>query len=323
MGRALAGLPEVTDRNLLVGFNLADDAGVYRISDSQALVQTVDFFTPIVDDPFTFGAISAANALSDVYAMGGRPLTALNIAGFPAGELEPEVLNQILLGGQSKVDEAGCTLVGGHTVQDPELKYGLSITGMVHPDHIYTNAGAQPGDRLILTKKLGTGLIANAFKADELSEADLGEAVESMTTLNKAAAETLPDFAVHACTDVTGFGLLGHAAEMAEGSETGLVFHALQVPTLAHSLDLAAKGLGGGSRDNQIFLEPKVTRADSVDEAHYNLLFDAQTSGGLLIAVAADEADALLAKLHQNGVAAAAIIGEVTQENSGRILINP
>ena len=321
--RALAGLPEAQDPNLLVGFNLADDAGVYRISESQALVQTVDFFTPIVDDPFTFGAISAANALSDVYAMGGQPLTALNIAGFPAGELEPEVLNQILLGGQSKVDEADCTLVGGHTVQDPELKYGLAITGMIHPDRIYTNAGARPGDRLILTKKLGTGLIANAFKADQLTETDLAEAVESMTTLNKAAAEVLPDFAVHACTDVSGFGLLGHAAEMAEGSQAGLTFHAAQIPTLAHSLDLAAKGLGGGSRDNQIFLGPKVTIADGVDDARANLLFDAQTSGGLLIAVAADDADILLEKLQQNGVAAAALIGEVTQDNPGRLLIKP
>ena len=321
--RALAGLPEASDPNLLVGFNLADDAGVYRISDTQALVQTVDFFTPIVDDPFTFGAIAAANALSDVYAMGGQPLTALNIAGFPAGELEPEVLNEILLGGQSKVDEAGCTLVGGHTVQDPELKYGLAITGMVHPDRIYTNAGAQPGDRLILTKKLGTGLIANAFKADELTDADLTEAVESMTALNKAAAEVLPDFAVHACTDITGFGLLGHAAEMAESSESGLIFYTTQIPTLAHSLDLAAKGLGGGSRDNQIFLESKVTIADSVDPAHSNLLFDAQTSGGLLIAVAADDADGLLDKLRQNNVDSAALIGEVVQENPGRIFIKP
>jgi selenide,water dikinase len=286
-------------------------------------VQTVDFFTPIVDDPFTFGAIAAANALSDVYAMGGRPLTALNIAGFPAGELEPEVLNQILLGGQSKVDEAGCTLVGGHTVQDPELKYGLAVTGLIHPDRIYTNAGARPGDRLILTKKLGTGLIANAFKADEIAESDLEEAVESMTTLNKAAAATFSDFQVNACTDVTGFGLLGHAAEMAEGSRTGLVFHASQVPTLALSLELAAKGLAGGSRDNQIFLEPKVTISDGVDHAHANLLFDAQTSGGLLIAVSADDDEALLQALHQNGVNSATLIGEVTQENPGHLHITP
>ncbi len=323
MRSALAGLPANSDPNLLVGFNLADDAGVYRLNDSEALVQTVDFFTPIIDDPYTFGAIAAANALSDVYAMGGQPLTALNIAGFPASELDPEVLNQILRGGQSKAAEAGCTLVGGHTVQDPELKYGLAVTGLVHPDCIYTNAGAQPGDRLILTKKLGTGLIANAFKAGQLAEADLTEAVASMTALNKEAAQVLPAFAVHACTDITGFGLLGHAAEMAEGSQVGMIFYAAQVPALAHSLTLAAKGLEGGSRDNQRFLESKVTVAEGVDPARANLLFDAQTSGGLLIAVAAAEAEALRHALRQNGVEAAALVGEVIGENPGRILVEP
>ena len=323
MGRALAGLPATRDPNLLVGFNQFDDAGVYRLNEREALVQTVDFFTPIIDDPYTFGAIAAANALSDVYAMGGQPLTALNIACFPANALEPEVLNQILLGGQSKVSEAGGTLVGGHTVQDPELKYGLAVTGLVRLDRIYTNAGAQPGDRLILSKKLGTGLIANAFKAGHLAEADLAEAVESMLALNKAAAETLPDFAVHACTDVTGFGLLGHAAEMAEGSQVGMTFYAARVPALAHSLVLAAKGLQGGSRDNQRFWESKVTVAAGVDPARANLLFDAQTSGGLLIAVAEAEAEALLDALRQNGVEAAALVGEVTAENLGRIFVEP
>ena len=316
-------MPATRDPNLLVGFNHFDDAGVYRLNEREALVQTVDFFTPIIDDPYTFGAIAAANALSDVYAMGGKPLTALNIACFPANALAPEVLNQILRGGQSKVVEAGCTLVGGHTVQDPELKYGLAVTGLVHPDRIYTNAGAQPGDRLILSKKLGTGLLANAFKAGRLAEADLVEAVESMLALNKAAAETLPDFAVHACTDVTGFGLLGHAAEMAEGSQVGMTFSAARVPALAHSLALAAKGLQGGSLDNQRFLAAKVTIAGGVDPARANLLFDAQTSGGLLIAVAEAEADALLHALRQNGVEAAALVGEVTRENPGRILVDP
>ena len=320
MRRALAGLPANTDPNLLVGFNLADDAGVYRLNEREALVQTVDFFTPIVDDPYTFGAIAAANSLSDVYAMGGKPLTALNIAGFPANDLDPAVLNQILLGGQAKAAEAGCTLLGGHTVQDPELKYGLAVTGLIDPDHIYTNAGAQPGDRLILTKKLGTGLIANAFKAGHLAEADLAEAVESMLALNKEGAEILPTFPVHAVTDITGFGLLGHAVEMAEGSQVGMTFYTAQVPALAHSLALAAKGLAGGSRDNQLFLEPKVTIASGVDPARANLLFDAQTSGGLLIAVAAAEAEALL---HALQLDAAALVGEVTEENPGRILVEP
>ena len=316
-------MPATRDPNLLVGFNLADDAGVYRLNEREALVQTVDFFTPIIDDPYTFGAIAAANALSDVYAMGGKPLTALNIACFPANALAPEVLNQILRGGQSKVAEAGCVLVGGHSVQDPELKYGLAVTGLVHPGRIYTNAGARPGDRLILSKKLGTGLLANAFKAGRLAEADLAEAVESMLALNKAAAEILPDFAVHACTDVTGFGLLGHAAEMAEGSQVGMTFYAARVPALAHSLALAAEGLKGGSLDNQRFLQSKVTVASGVDPARANLLFDAQTSGGLLIAVAAAEAEALLNALGQNGVEAAALVGEVTRENPGRILVKP
>ena len=316
-------MPATRDPNLLVGFNLADDAGVYRLNEREALVQTVDFFTPIIDDPYTFGAIAAANALSDVYAMGGKPLTALNIACFPANELAPEVLNQILRGGQSKVAEAGGTLVGGHTVQDPELKYGLAVTGLVHPDRIYTNAGAQPGDRLILSKKLGTGLLANAFKAGRLADAELAEAVASMLALNKAAAEILPDFAVHACTDVTGFGLLGHAAEMAEGSQVGMTFYAARVPALAHSLALAAEGLQGGSLDNQRFLQSKVTVAAGVDPARANLLFDAQTSGGLLIAVAVAEAEALLDALGQNGVEAAALVGEVARENPGRILVEP
>ena len=320
MRRALAGLPANSDPNLLVGFNLADDAGVYRLNEREALVQTVDFFTPIVDDPYTFGAIAAANALSDVYAMGGKPLTALNIAGFPADELPPEVFNEILRGGHAKAAEAGCTLVGGHTVQDAELKYGLAVTGLVHPDRIYTNAGAQPGDRLILSKKLGTGLLANAFKAGQLAEAELAEAIQSMLELNKAGSDILPNFAVHACTDITGFGLLGHAAEMAEGSQVGMVFHANQVPALAHSLPLAAKGLAGGSLDNQRFLAAKVTVAEGVEPARANLLFDAQTSGGLLIAVAAAEAEALLCALRLD---AAALVGEVTEENPGCIRVEP
>ena len=321
MGRALAGLPAVRDPNLLVGFDQFDDAGVYRLSEREALVQTVDFFTPIVDDPYTFGAIAAANALSDIYAMGGKPLTALNIAGFPADDLEPNVLAEMLRGGHAKVAEAGCILVGGHTVHDPELKYGLAVTGLVHPDRIYTNAGAQPGDRLILSKKLGTGLIANAFKAGRLSEADLAEAVASMLALNKETAAVLPDFAVHACTDISGFGLLGHAGEMAASSHAGLIFYAAQVPALAHSLALAAKGLEGGARDNQRFLAPRVAIAQGVEPARAHLLFDPQTSGGLLIAVAEAQAQALLNALRAH--AAAALVGEVTAEHPGRIRVEP
>jgi len=313
-------LPESTDSALLVGYNLADDAGVYRIGDEQALIQTVDFFTPIVDDPFTFGAIAAANALSDVYAMGGRPLTALNIVGFPHDQLETEVLNQILLGGHSKVQEAGAVLVGGHTVRDPELKYGLSVTGVVHPDRVVTNAGARPGDSLILTKKLGTGLIANAFKADQIGEEDMVEAIASMIALNRVAAEQMCRFGVHACTDVTGFGLLGHAAEMAEAGQVSLTFRASSVPMIGLALDLGAHPLGGGSRDNQLFLADAVGVEPDVPQARANVMFDAQTSGGLLIALPADRAESLLAALCENDVSAA-IVGEVASGTPGQIQV--
>ncbi len=317
-------MPENTDPNLLVGYGLADDGGVYRISPTLALVQTVDFFTPIVDDPFAFGAIAAANSLSDIYAMGGRPLTALNIAGFPNDELEPEVLNQILRGGHSKVEEAGAVLLGGHTVQDPELKYGLAATGLVHPDAILTNAGARPGDRLILTKKLGTGLIANAFKAGSISTDDMEEAVASMSALNAAAAEQVQAVGVNACTDVTGFGLLGHAGEMAAASQVSLVFDALQVPAMELALELGAKGpLAGGSKDNQDYLQDLVTVDPAVPPERANVMFDAQTSGGLLVAVAPRKAEILLESLHHNGVPDAVLVGAARPENPGKILLRP
>ena len=309
---------------MLVGYGLADDGGVYRISPTQALVQTVDFFTPIVDDPFAFGAIAAANSLSDIYAMGGRPLTALNIAGFPNDELEPEVLNRILRGGHSKVEEAGAVLLGGHTVQDPELKYGLAATGLVHPGAVLTNAGARPGDCLVLTKKLGTGLIANAFKAGAVSEDDMAEAVASMSALNAAAAEQARAVGVNACTDVTGFGLLGHASEMAAASGVSLIFDALRVPAMELALELGAKGpLTGGSRDNQDYLRDLVTVAAAVPPERANVMFDAQTSGGLLVAVAPRKADLLLESLLRNGVPGAAIVGSAAAENPGKILVRP
>ena len=315
-------MPETTDPDLLVGYGLADDGGVYRIGPDQALVQTVDFFTPIVDDPFAFGAIAAANSLSDIYAMGGRPLTALNIAGFPNDELEPEVLNQILRGGHSKVDEAGAVLLGGHTVQDPELKYGLAATGLVHPDAVLTNAGALPGDRLVLTKKLGTGLIANAFKAGDIGEDDMEEAVASMCALNAAAAEQAQAVGVNACTDITGFGLLGHASEMAAASKVSLVFDALRVPAMELALELGGRGpLAGGSKDNQDHLQNLVTIAEPVPPERANVMFDAQTSGGLLVAVAPGKADLLLESLHRGGVPDAALVGEAAAENPGRVLV--
>lgn len=315
-------MPEIKDPNLLVGYGLSDDAGVYRIAADQALIQTVDFFTPIVDDPFAFGAIAAANALSDVYAMGGRPLTALNIVGFPHERLELEVLSQILQGGQAKVQEAGAVLVGGHTVRDPELKYGLAVTGLVHPDQVITNAGARAGDRLILTKKLGTGLIANAFKDGRIGEEELEEAVASMSALNGTAAEQMRCFGARACTDVTGFGLLGHASEMAAASGVSLTFCASRVPMMELALELGGQGpLGGGSRDNQQFLGDAVAVDDDVPQGRANVMFDAQTSGGLLIAVPGDRAEPLLQALHDSGVAAAAWVGEVVDGEPGKIRV--
>lgn len=316
-------MPENTDPDLLVGFDRADDAGVYRLSETQALVQTVDFFTPIVDDPFVFGAIAAANALSDIYAMGGRPLTALNIAGFPNKLLGMEVLNQILRGGASKVREAGAVLVGGHTVQDPELKYGLAVTGVVHPERIFTNAGARPGDWLILTKKLGTGLIANAFKAGALSEADLEEAVASMMALNAAASAQMQNIGASACTDITGFGLLGHARELAAASRVSLTLRASQAPVFELALELAGRGpLTGGSRANQDFLAGAVRVEPGVSLARANILFDAQTSGGLLIAVDPAKAQALLDALRPVAPASA-LIGQVQEGEPGKIRVIP
>lgn len=317
-------MPENTDPNLLVGYSLADDAGVYRISADQALIQTVDFFTPIVDDPFTFGAIAAANALSDVYAMGGRPLTALNIVCFPHDQLEMDVLNQILRGGHSKVTEAGAALVGGHSVRDPELKYGLAVTGLVHPDRVLTNSGARPGDQLLLTKKLGTGLIANAFKAGQIGENDMAEAIASMRALNAAAAAQMTRFEPSACTDITGFGLLGHAGEMAAASQVSLTFSASRVPMMELALELGSReSLSGGSRDNQLFLEDVVSVHADVPPSRANVMFDAQTSGGLLIALSATQADSLLAALHQHGVPQAALVGEVTDDSPGQIRVLP
>lgn len=310
------------DPNLLVGYELADDAGVYRLGPDQALVQTVDFFTPIVDDPFAFGAIAAANALSDVYAMGGRPLTALNIVGFPSQVLDLDVLGQILRGGQSKIREAGAVLVGGHTVQDPELKYGLAVTGLVHPNRMVTNAGARPGDRLVLTKRLGTGLIANAFKADRISEPDMEEAIASMCALNAPAAEQMLAFGARACTDITGFGLLGHAAEMAAASRLSLTICAGRVPVMDLALELAAQGTeAGGGRANREHLENTVAVAAGVDPVRRQVLYDAQTSGGLLIAIAPERAEALVEALHRCGVPAAALIGQAAADNPGKVRV--
>lgn len=294
------------------GLENSEDAGVYRISDDVAIVQTVDFFTPVADDPRDFGRIAAANALSDVYAMGGVPITGLNVVGYPMKELGPDPLHEILAGGLEKIHEAGACLVGGHTVEDAELKYGVSVTGTVHPDRIVRNSGAQPGDRLVLSKPIGTGAVATALKRGEASDEAVRTSIESMAALNKDAALSMTRVGASAATDITGFGLLGHALEMARGSRTRLVFEAALVPTLSGALSYLEAGcVCGGTKRNADHYGGSVTFTRELPEAERLLLFDAQTSGGLLIAIAADRADALVADMRESGVAAAAIVGEV------------
>ncbi len=302
---------------MLVGFDKADDAGVYRIAPELALVQTVDFFTPIVDDPYTFGQIAATNSLSDVYAMGGRPLSALTMVCFPEkGDLQ--LLEQILAGGLAKMMEAGCTIIGGHSIRDEEIKFGYAVTGLIHPDRVLTNSAAQPGDRLVLTKALGTGVISTAIKRGKAEPPWIEAAVASMTTLNKAAAESVAELAagnrartVHALTDITGFGLIGHAREMALGSGVSLRLHASAVPVLSGALECIRAGMiPGGLKANRDFAECVVEFDSGVSEDVRTLLFDPQTAGGLLISVAADCASRLLDALRARGVLAVAI-GEV------------
>jgi selenide,water dikinase len=308
----LGKLARQHDPNVLVGFDKADDAGVYKISPEQALVQTVDFFTPIVDDPYTFGQIAATNSLSDVYAMGGRPLSALAIVCFPEkGDLE--ILEQILAGGLSKMMEAGCAVIGGHSVRDPEIKFGYSVTGMIHPERVWTNSGAKPGDKLILTKPLGTGVISTAIKKGEAKQEWIEAATKSMTTLNlKAARIAAGDrFVVHAATDITGFGLIGHSREMAAGSEVSLHIESSRVEALPGALEcIRAKFIPGGLNANRDFAECMVEYGEGVSEERRSLLFDPQTAGGLLLSVSPEQAPEFIAALRQAGVAANEI-GEV------------
>jgi selenide, water dikinase len=302
----LGDLPVTHDDRVLVDYRTADDAGVYKLDEDRALVQTVDFFTPIVDDPFVYGQIAAANALSDVYAMGGRPLTALAIAGFPR-ELDHAVLSSIFAGGLDMLRRAGVALLGGHTVQDQEIKFGYSVTGEVDPRRVLSNAGAQAGDHLLLTKALGTGVIATALKFGRATDAAVAAAVRSMTTLNRDAAEALrelPAGAVHACTDITGFGLLGHASEMAAASGGSLELEAASVPLLDDARELVSGNIPGGGKTNRKHFGARIEIDPRVPEAIADLLFDPQTSGGLLIAVAADAVDRAEGTLRSAGVAA-------------------
>ena len=308
----LRQLPLIKHERLIVGLETLDDAGVYQLREDLALVNTTDLFTPIVDDPYTFGAIVVANGLSDVYAMGGTPVTALNIICFPRGSLPLEVLTEILRGGQDKLVEADVALAGGHSVVDSELKYGIAVTGVIDPRRILTNAAARPGDALILTKRLGVGIITTAIKRQKASEAAIAAVCDSMVTLNRTAAEVMLRYETHACTDVTGYGLLGHAREMAEASRTTLRIRAEAVPLFEETLALAQEGIfTGASRNNAAFLADKLRFADHISPEMQRILMEAETSGGLLIAVAPDDAEALLADLHAHGVTAAAWIGEV------------
>jgi len=304
------------DPNLIVGFNKSDDAGVYKISSELALVQTVDFFTPVVDDPYLYGQIAAANALSDVYAMGGKPLTALNIACFSCS-LDSAILAEILKGGAQKIKEAGAILVGGHTVTDKEIKYGLSVTGTVDPQKVVTNSGAKPGDVLILTKPIGAGIITTSFKFDLIGEKELSEAAHVMSTLNKAASEAMQKIGVNACTDITGFGLLGHSYEMADGGGVEIRIHNSKVMLMKKVLELIEKdSVPGGAYSNMNYFGKWVNFDDSIAKSHRIALFDPQTSGGLLISVPSEKANELLKELQESSVEWAEIIGEVVEKGS-------
>jgi selenide, water dikinase len=300
----------------------ADDAGVYKLSEDLAIIQTVDFFTPIVDDPYMFGQIAASNALSDVYAMGGKPLTAMNLVCFPIKTLDISVLRDILRGGIDKIREAGVVLVGGHSVEDPELKYGLSVTGTIHPAKVITKAGARPGDRLILTKPLGTGIINTALKGGMAGEEAVARVSRSMAALNKQASQLMQEVGVSACTDITGFGLLGHACEMLQEGGVGMRIVSSNVPFFPEAAGFARMGMiPGGTYRNKDFRSSMVEFSAKLPDYMPDLLFDPQTSGGLLISVDAARTNDLLARLHQSGIPDAAVIGEVTEEPAGRIVV--
>ena len=310
----LSRLPKQFDPNVLVGFDTADDAGVYQLTPELALVQTVDFFTPIVDDPYTFGQIAAANSLSDVYAMGGRPISALSIVGFPNTGRDVEILEKILQGGHAKMQEAGCAVIGGHSIGDEEIKFGYAVTGVINPQRVLKNVEARPGDRLILTKRLGTGVIGTALKKDAADKATVDAAILSMCTLNRASMEVALPFEVHAATDVTGFGLLGHAREMAAGSKVSLGIESAQIEFLPGARALAREGfLPGGLKRNQEFIGGCVEFSPGVPEEVRNLLFDPQTSGGLLLSVTATDAAPLMESLRAKGIDAQQV-GEVMEK---------
>jgi selenide,water dikinase len=317
-------LPEVRDPNVLIGSATSDDAAVYKLTDDLALVLTTDFFTPIVDRPYDFGAVAAANALSDVYAMGGKPLTALNLVGFPDQKLSVEVLADILRGAADKAAEAGIAIVGGHTIKSDEPTFGLAVVGTVHPQKVLANAGAKPGDTLILTKPLGLGIISTAAKNNEDKHNAIADAIRVMTTLNRAAAEVLTRFEVHALTDVTGFGLLGHLRNVTAASGVTARVWAEAVPVLPVAREYVQAGIApGGTHANWKFLADWVTFDPELSKEEQLLLCDAQTSGGLLASVPAADAERIVRAMHDAGVTAAAAIGRIEAVGTGRIRVSP
>lgn len=313
LARILNYLPRPDHTDVIVGTETSDDGGVFRLRPDLAIVNTVDFFTPVVDEPYVFGQVAAANALSDIYAMGGEPKTALNIVCFPKGKIDLQILAEVLRGGAEKASEGGAVVIGGHTIIDDEFKYGMAVTGTVHPDRVIRNVGVQEGDALILTKSLGTGIVSTALKKQKAPKESVEAAISSMTALNHTASRIMRSYPVHACSDVTGFGLLGHALEMASGSSVTLVFESKRLPLLPRVLRLAQKGyLSDGCRRNREHLRAKVTIEPSIPENLAEVAFDPQTSGGLLIALAQRYAAKLLDELQAAGVKSAALVGYAT-----------
>jgi len=311
------------DDNLIVGLDRADDAGVYRVSDELALIQTVDFFTPIVDDPYWFGQIAAANALSDIYAMGGVPKTAMNLVAFPSSRMDLAILRRIIEGGIVKMKEAGVVLVGGHSVQDNEIKYGLSVTGFIRPDRVLTKKDLRPEDQLILTKPLGTGIVNTAIKAGVASGEIVEKVTRLMATLSRDAAEVMFGFPVHACTDITGFGFLGHLFEMVSGSGCSIRINWKSAPFIPEAIEYARTGfVPGGAHNNRKFFEPGVRLPETMEAPIRDLLYDPQTSGGLLISVEKQSAEPLLQELKKKGVTDAALVGEVVPGPEEKVIVD-
>lgn len=319
--KVLKSMPAVVSKELLVGIDTRDDAAIFKIGEGKALVQTVDFFTPIVDDAYLFGQIAAANALSDIYAMGGKPLTAMNLAGFPC-EMDMSILADILKGGREKVEEAGAIIVGGHTIEDAEPKYGLSITGMIDPEEVITVSAARPGDKLVLTKPLGVGILSTALKGQFVSEEDMREAIDGMRRLNEDASEAMKKVGVKACTDITGFGLLGHLYTMLKESKVAAIIEAKAVPVWPGVYEHAQQGLvPGGAGKNRDYLKNIVTFDSSVDRIRQDILFDPQTSGGLLIAVPQGRVGELVDLLREAKAVSVAQIGEIVEDKAGKIQV--